>query len=350
MSQPYIIGETAFHHEGDKVFLKRMIEDIGALKLSAVKFHLLLNPNQYFQKKHPLKTELEKFIFKPNEWSELFDYAESKRLDIIALCNDVDSLLFILENHSNISGIEIHATGINDFHLLTHARKFKQIIYLGIGGCTLDEIQTAILFLRKEPNIRIILIYGFQAYPTNISEINIARIEKIKLLFDVEVGYTDHSYYDDPLNEFNSVLGCCQGIPIIEKHYSPTPGKERIDYHSAVGFDQMKKIKELAEHALEAYGKSDFEFSEAEKNYGNIGPSKKAMVASRTIKKGEVLTMDNIMFKRTESESLIPQRNFLNLLGLVTTKDIQEDELITLDMINFKFQKLDVSNFTNLKK
>jgi len=350
MSQPYIIGETAFHHEGDKAFLKRMIEDIGALKLSAVKFHLLLNPNQYFQKKHPLKTELEKFIFKPNEWSELFDFAESKRLDIIALCNDVDSLLFILENHTDISGIEIHATGINDFHLLEHASKFKQTIYLGIGGCTLDEIQTAILFLRKNTNTRIVLMYGFQAYPTNISEINLARIEKLRLLFDVEIGYTDHTIYNDPLNEFNSVLGCCQGIQIIEKHYSPTPGKERIDYHSAIGFDQMKKIKKLAEHALLAYGNSDFKFSAAEKNYGNVGPVKKAIVASVDIKKGETLTMDKLAFKRTELESLIHQRDIVNLIGLVTAQDIQEDELITLDMINFKFQKLDESNFTNLKK
>ena len=46
MNKPYIIGETAFHHEGDKEFQKKMIEDIAQLKLSAIKFHLLLNLDQ----------------------------------------------------------------------------------------------------------------------------------------------------------------------------------------------------------------------------------------------------------------------------------------------------------------
>ena len=112
----------------------------------------------------------------------------------------------------------------------------------------------------------------------------------------------------------------------------------------------MKKIKSLAEHALLAYGSADFEFSAAEKNYGNIGPIKKAIVASVDIKRGGILKMDNLAFKRTEQESLIPQRGIENLIGCVAAQDIREDDLITLDMLEFKFQKLDVTNFTNIKK
>lgn len=44
LAAPYIIGETAYNHEGDLNYLYKMIDDISEIKLNAVKFHLLLNP------------------------------------------------------------------------------------------------------------------------------------------------------------------------------------------------------------------------------------------------------------------------------------------------------------------
>ncbi|RMH72099.1 MAG: N-acetylneuraminate synthase, partial [Gemmatimonadetes bacterium] len=51
---PYIIGETAYHHEGDMDYLIRMIDDMAEMGLNAVKFHLMFDPESYMQKKHPL--------------------------------------------------------------------------------------------------------------------------------------------------------------------------------------------------------------------------------------------------------------------------------------------------------
>ncbi len=54
-TKPYIIGETAYNHEGDFDYLVKMIDDIADIGLNAVKFHLLLNVDSYMQKKHTLR-------------------------------------------------------------------------------------------------------------------------------------------------------------------------------------------------------------------------------------------------------------------------------------------------------
>ena len=51
---PYLIAETAYNHEGDFSYLKRMVDGIAHTGANAVKFHMLLNPESYMQRKHPL--------------------------------------------------------------------------------------------------------------------------------------------------------------------------------------------------------------------------------------------------------------------------------------------------------
>ena len=60
--EPYIIGETAYLHEGDINYLNKMVDEIAEIELNAVKFHLMLDPESYMQKKHPLMEELRKGV------------------------------------------------------------------------------------------------------------------------------------------------------------------------------------------------------------------------------------------------------------------------------------------------
>ncbi|MBA7582436.1 N,N'-diacetyllegionaminic acid synthase [subsurface metagenome] len=348
--RPYIIGETAYNHEGDIKYLYKMIDDIAKLKLNAIKFHMLLNPESYMQKKHPLTKEIKKWIFSKNQWSEIIDYSNKKGLDIIVLCDDVDSIEYILEKNINITAIELHAAGLNDYFLLNAVLGFNKQIILGVGGSTIDEINFAIDFLKNKGKNNILLMYGFQSYPTNPTDINLSKMLKIRDLFKLPIGYADHTAFDDPNNEIISCMATMMGINILEKHYTPDYGIERIDYHSAVGKKQMLKIKEIIEIALKVYGSNNLKMSEAELEYGNTGPMKKAIVAKKDIKVGEKLSPDNLWFKRTVEESPIKQNHFLQLVGLRALHNIKEDEIIDFTKIEYKFKKTDVENFTHVEK
>lgn len=348
--KPYIIGETAYNHEGDIKYLYKMIDDTTELKINAIKFHMLLNPESYMQKKHSLIKKISKWVFYKRQWSEIIDYSNKKNLDVIILCDDVESVEYILENNINVSAIELHATGLNDYFLLNSVSGFNKQIILGVGGSTIDEIAYAIDFLKSKGKDNILLMYGFQSYPTKYTDINLAKMLKIRGLFNLPIGYADHTAFDDPNNEIISCMAAMMGINVLEKHYTPDYGIERIDYHAAAGKMQMLKIKKLMELALKVYGNGNLKMSKAELEYGNTGPMKKAIVAKKDIKKGEKISLDNLWFKRTVEESPIKPNQFLQLIGLEALKDIKEDELIDFNKVEYKFKKIGLESFTHTKE
>jgi sialic acid synthase SpsE len=284
-------------------------------------------------------SELKNWIFTQKQWDEIIDHSINKSLDVIGLCDDVESVDYIIDNNKNITAIELHATGLNDYFLLDSVKNFRGKIILGIGGSSLDEIQYAIDFFKINGKDDIILMYGFQSYPTNYTEINLSKMKKINKFFQVPVGYADHTAYDDPNNEIISILAAAMGFNILEKHYTLNPGQERIDFHAAVGREQMIKIKKYMELVLNVYGTGQMSMSKPELDYGNVGPMKKAIVAKRKIKKGETLSLDDLWYKRTVAESTIKQNQLFQLIGLEVIEDIEEDEIIDFKRLKYKVKK-----------
>jgi sialic acid synthase SpsE len=302
------------------------------------------------QKNHPLIATLKKWVFSQSQWDEIIDYSINKGLDVIALCDDVESCEYLINSGKKIDSLELHPVSINDHFLLESISKFEGRIILGVGGASLEEIRYAIDLLKKLGRNNILLMSGFQSYPTNYQDINLSKMVKLRNLFDLPIGYADHTAYNDPDNSFVSVLGAAMGFEILEKHYTPNVGEERIDYHAAVGKKQMKEIIRLMRLVLDVYGSGSIEMSKPELNYGNIGPMKKAIVAKKDISKGTQLSLDNLWFKRTQEESYIEQNQFLKLLGLETTVNINSDEIIDYSKIKYQFQKRSEKDFTNIGK
>lgn len=347
---PYIIAETAYNHEGDFQYLLRMIDELAGLKVNAVKFHLLLNLDSYIKKTHPLYQKVKQWMFTENQWNDILAHATKKNLDIVALCDDVESVQYLIRKKKKVHAIELHATSINDHFMLTEAAKFDGQIILGIGGSSINDISYAVEFLRHHGKQDILLMYGFQSYPTNYADINLSKMIALRDLFHLPVGYADHTGFNDPNNEIISVAAAFMGFSVLEKHYTPDYGKERVDYHAAVGKKHMQRIRELMNIALQVHGSGQITLTEPEKAYGNVGPMKKALVAKRDIKKGEKLTLENLWFKRTPEESTIQQKQLLQLLGSKAKADIKKDDVIDFSKIEYKFKTLDLEHFTKIKK
>lgn len=345
---PYLIAETAYNHEGDPDYLLGMIDDIASLKLNAVKFHLLLNPESYIARSHNLSSSYKKWMFSAKEWVKIINYVKVKRLDVVALCDDVESIRFIRKKYPDIFGLELHAVSLNDLFMLREAVSFANTVILGIGGSTIDEIGYAVDFLRANKKSDILLMYGFQSYPTNSTEINLSKMIKIREIFNLPVGYADHTAYNDPNNEVISCMAAMMGVPILEKHYTPYPGKERIDFQSAVGRKAMVKIKELMALALSVYGSGEIKMSEAELAYGVIGPMKKAIVAKRNIKTGDRFTLKDLWFKRTVEVSPLKQNQLLSLIGLKATRDIKKDAIINFNNVSYEYKRIELTDHKNM--
>lgn len=349
VNKPYIIGETAFHHEGDSSFLKRLIQEAKSLKLDAIKFHLLVDLSDYMILTHEAFGTLQPWCFKEDEWDDILSTVDG--LDIILLCNDAKSIAYAMASKFPVKAIEIHATGINDVFLLEIASKFEQTVILGTGGSTLDEIEFAVRELKNHGKHDIFLMHGFQSYPTDFKDIKLDRMNKLNKLFELPVGYADHTDPLDENNEYISCLGIANGYNVIEKHFTHVFGEKRIDGQSAVSIEQMQRISGLAAITHAAFGKfNSLELSQAELKYGNTGPMKKAIVARVDIQKDELITLDKIAFKRTNLSSSIKQLELNKLLNNKAKVTIFKDEIIDLSNVTFEFRVNDISQFQNTEK
>lgn len=342
---PYLIGETAFHHQGEMNFVLELIQHANELKLNAIKFHLLQDLDDYMVAHHKAIEVLRPWCFNASQWDEILTTVAQTDLDIILLCNDAASLDWVLQCQFPIKAIELHATGLNDYFLLEKAAQFKGTVILGVGGSTVEEIKYAIDYLRANGQEDIFLMHGFQNYPTDYKDINLSKMQKLSHLFGLPIGYADHTDPSDPANETISVLAAAMGFNVLEKHFTHEFGKKRIDAQAAVSLEQMKNIKELLEKAVLAYGNNSLEMSKAEKKYGETGPMKKAIVARVEIQKGEQLSLDKIAFKRTNAPTYMKQHQLFSIMGLTVSRAIKKDELIDFSNVDFQFQLADFSHF-----
>lgn len=343
----YFIAETAFHHEGDDIFLKKLIQDIAGLEIQAIKFHLLFDVEDYMVASHVAVPKLKEISIPKEKWASIFQLVASKEKEIITLTNDLKSLQYInsIQDQFPIVAIELHATGLNDVFLLEEATKFKNTIILGTGGSTFDEIQFAIDFLKQKGKEDILLMHGFQNYPTSYEDINFKRIQLLQAAFQLPIGYADHTDPKDEKNAWISVLPAMIGVKVFEKHVTNVPEEKRIDAQAAISLQGMADVINTATILSKSLGTQTMEFSPAELKYGDTGPMKKAVVAKHDLEAGHIISLDDIAFKRTEISSPLKQKDMLALIGLKCSKPIKKDEILSFENIEYSFQVEDFSQF-----
>lgn len=158
-------------------------------------------------------------------------------------------------------------------------------------------------------------------------------MQKLKDKFGLPVGYADHTIWKSEDNELLTLAGFMYGANFLEKHLHLNPGEKRIDFDSAISIDQMKYIKEKVNLLNKAKGDGSFKISEYENIYAQNGPMKFTIVAAKNLKKGEIITDNNITFRRTGEENNIKQREYLNLIGKRVIKNVNKYQLVNWDVV-----------------
>jgi N,N'-diacetyllegionaminate synthase len=329
--EPYLIAETAYAHAGSYDYLCGQVDAVDFRYVDALKFHLLLDIDGYMRKDHPQFETIKQWLFDREQWAEILGRTKRRSIDVIALADDEASLIWLQTEASLIDAVEIHSTGLHDLHLLKLAGQLGKPVFLGIGGSTPDEISMTLAALEGVP---VVLMYGYQSYPTDYRKLNMRLLPKLCGLFEAITGYADHTAYDDPENELVSVMGYILGAPIIEKHFVLEKGTPRPDYESAVSPADLRSIKNKLELASDCLGQGPPSFSAAEQAYRQPGLMKKAPLARTALRKGARLQLDDVIFKRTGSASYTRQTDIYTLLGMEISRDISPDE--ALDFSNLR--------------
>ena len=330
MSPIRLIAETAWHHQGEIDFMKKLVNEISSnSNADIVKFHISLDIDEYMSTSHPLYSKMLNWMFDENQWTQIIDIPNSKNKNLMLLFNDIRSIEFGMKFNPTL--VEIHSVCLNDLNLLTalkHNINPNMIVALGIGGSDLYEIENALTILNTQ---NVVLVFGFQNYPTKLEDINFNKIRKIMKLFpEFRFAYADHTAWDSPHNELITLLGAALGMDYIEKHVTIAYGEDRIDYSAAISIEMFNNLREQLKVLDACNGDGLLKLNMAETNYSVYGPMKKAAILKSDVKAPSKLSEEMLVFKRTKEIADISQLETCNMIGKEVLVDIDAGDLLSI--------------------
>lgn len=323
-----LIGETAWHHDGDFNFMKELVQTIAKdTKADYIKLHLTLDIDEYMHNDHPGYEWAKKRMFSENQWDSIIQIVKQSGKKPMFLFNDTKAVDFGMKYRPDI--VEIHSVCLNDSHLLSYLKECllpETRIVLGVGGTDVYEIENAVNTINSD---NIVLMHGFQNYPTKYEDINFRKVQKLMQLYpNYEHGYADHTAWDNPHNEIITLLGAGLGMDYAEKHLTTVPGEDRTDWQAAISIELFNSISVKLKVVEKALGDGNLALNDGEKSYSVFGPNKKAAILNRQVQKGEELSAELYSFKRTSQTTDISQIEALNMRGKIFKESYSEGHCI----------------------
>jgi N,N'-diacetyllegionaminate synthase len=328
----FIIAEAGINHNGNIEIAKKLVDVASEAGADAVKFQSfkaekLVSRNAKkaeYQKNTTDKSEspldmLKKLELDFKNHKELINYCGEKNIIFLSSPFDLESIDLL--NRLGVEIFKVPSGEINNLPYLRKLGKLKKKVILSTGMSTLDEIKDALDILRENGTTDIIVLHCNTEYPTRVEDVNLRAMETIRKTFNVEVGYSDHT-----LGIEVPIAAVAMGAAVIEKHFTLSRNMEGPDHKASLEPHELREMVRVIRNIERALGDGIKKPSNSELK--NVNIVRKSIVAKRYIKKGEVLTEENLTVKRP-GDGISPMK-WDEVIGRVADKDYEEDELIQI--------------------
>jgi N-acetylneuraminate synthase len=329
---PLVIAEIGINHEGSLQVAKQMVDAAHRAGVEMVKHqtHIVADEMSGAAKK-VIPGNADVSIY------EIMERCSLNETDELELKNYVVSkgMIFISTPFSraaaerlkkfDIPAYKIGSGECNNYPLLEHIASFGKPIILSTGMNTIESVRKAVDIFDKH-DVPVALLHTTNLYPTPIHLVRFGAMMEMHHAFpDTVFGLSDHT-----LNN-NACLGAVAlGASILERHFT--------DHMQRTGPDIVCSMDEHATREL------IINSSEIAQMRGGIKePAKEEQVtidfafatvcSIAAIKKGELLTKENIWVKRPGTGKILAE-HFDELVGKVAARNIENDE--QLDFVDFE--------------
>ncbi len=324
----YIIAEMACSHEGDPILARKIIDGAGQAGANAIQFQIWIL-REMMVPHHPDYKQVAEIELTRKEWADLARYVHKRypEMEIIACVYERASVDFC--ESIEIDAYKLHSADLSNPFLVKYVAHTGKRIDLSVGASTLGEIQTALEWIRETSDSEIWIMYGYQNFPTPTDAIHLRYMHKLKELFELPIGYQDHSDADGPAAFWLPAAALGMGIHIQEKHITHDRSFKGIDHEAALNPDEFARFVDMVHQVDTAMGNSTPRpFSAEEQKYRKY--AKKSLVASRDLPAGTQIREEDLAFMRAEALGLPPDQAF-HLIGRTTQHDILAQHLVRED-------------------
>lgn len=328
----FIIAEAGVNHNGDINTAKKLIDAAVEAGADAVKFQTFKADKIVsksarkadYQKTTTDSQESQYDMIKKLELDEkmhfeLMAHCKSRNIMFLSTPFDHDSIGLLCSMGLEI--FKVPSGEITNLPYLRYIGSLKKEVILSTGMADLGEIEDAlnILTAAGTEKDKITVLHATTEYPCPFDEVNLKAMQTIANAFGVRVGYSDHTKgIEIP------VAAAAMGAAVIEKHFTLDKNMEGPDHKASLEPHELTAMVSAIRNIERALGDGIKRPSRSEMK--NIDVARKSIVASNSIKKGDVLSEENITVKRPGT-GISPMR-WDELIGSAAKKDYEKDELI----------------------
>lgn len=325
----FIIAEAGVNHNGKIDLAKRLVDIAKLAGADAVKFQTYKTGNlvtrfafcaSYQKKNTKAKSQFEllkKLELSEDEFRELFDYCETRRIIFLSTPSDFQSVRFL--NNLGVPAFKIGSGDLNNIPLLKQAAQYRKPIILSTGMSTLKEVRYAVKEIYAAGNKKLILLHCTSCYPTEFEDVNLSAMCALREEFNIPVGYSDHTSGIQV-----ALAAVAKGARVIEKHFTLDKDLPGPDHRASLEPGELKEMIMAIRNIEKALGNGIKKLVKSEKEIKKL--VRKSIVAERDIPKGTVITKDMLAIKRPGTG--ISPMYLKDIVGKVAKKDFKKDEFI----------------------
>jgi len=324
-----IIAEAGVNHNGDPALAKKLVASAHAAGANVVKFQTFKAKNLVtdhavqadYQKKNTGKEESQLAMLQRLELShelhyELVAYCNELGIEFLSTAFDDESLDFLV-NDLGLKRLKLPSGEITNAPLvLKHAQTGCDLI-VSTGMATMAEIESVlgvIAYGYLNPNAKqatradfetayasdsgqkilrekVTVLHCTTEYPAPMDEINLRAMDTIAEAFKLKVGYSDHTK-----GITVPIAAVAKGAGVIEKHFTLDRNLEGPDHKASLEPNELEAMVEAIRDIEKALGDGVKRPTASEVNNKNI--ARKSLVAVNPLKKGQLITANDIAVKR----------------------------------------------------
>jgi N,N'-diacetyllegionaminate synthase len=334
MNKTLIIAEAGVNHNGSISNAFKLIDAAKAAGVDYVKFQTFKaeklvsksarKANYQIQntanEKDTQFEMLKNLELSETQHEELIHYCKKIGINFFSTAFDLDSLQYLKD--IGLDFVKIPSGEITNLPYLRKAAELFPRIILSTGMSNLSDIESALNVFKLKGIEDITILHCNTEYPTPMKDVNLMAMLTIKEHFKFNIGYSDHT-----LGIEVPTAAVALGATIIEKHFTLDRTMEGPDHAASLEPNELKMMVDAIRNIeLAISGDGIKQPSESEKKNTEI--ARKSIVAAKSISKGTIFTESNLTVRRP-GNGISPMK-WDDVIGKVSTKDYQEDELIDL--------------------
>lgn len=332
----FLIAEAGVNHNGSLAMAKQLVDVAAAAGVDAVKFQTFKTEGvvtdnvdiaSYARKnigKNLTQRDMIKRYELPYEaFKQLKKYCDQKKIMFLSTPHSFDAIDFL---EDFVPAYKFGSGDLTNIPALRYAAKKHKPMLLGTGMATLKEVRSALRAIQAEGNSQIIVLHCTTNYPCSYEEVNLRAMLTMKHTLHCHVGYSDHT-----IGLTVPVMAATLGAVVLEKHFTLDKTLPGPDHKASLEPEELKHMVTAIRNAKDALGSSTKRPTATERDIMKL--VRKSIVANQDIKKGAIIRRTMLDIKRPGTG--LPPATLEKILGKKTTRAIQKDELIRLNMVEY---------------